>query len=76
MPVSFKVNIAPLFRPSDVSAMKAVPDPIDLSSYGDVCNRSADILNQLQLGSMPCDAPWSQAYVDLFSTWIKDGKQP
>jgi hypothetical protein len=76
MEITFGKDIAPLFRPSDIAAMKNAPNGFDLSSYNDVRIWSAEILNQLQLGNMPCDGAWSDANVSLFAQWITDGKLP
>lgn len=75
MSVSFKTDILPLFRQKDIASMKA-HGPFDLSSYADVVVHADDILQQLQLGSMPCDGAWPQADVDKFQRWMTDGKQP
>jgi hypothetical protein len=67
-------DIKPLFRTSDVAAMK--PHGMDLSSYKDVSARADDILSRLEDGSMPCDGQWSQPAIDKFKQWITDGKLP
>jgi hypothetical protein len=74
MPIGFSRDIAALFRPKDIAAMRAAHAAFDLSSYHDVCKWSAQILTQLQAGSMPCDGPWADAQVKLFAQWIADGK--
>jgi hypothetical protein len=76
MAITFGKDIAPLFVPSDIASMKSAPNGFDLSSYIDVCTWSAEILNQLQLGNMPCDGAWSDANVSLFAQWITNGKLP
>jgi hypothetical protein len=72
--VSYKAEIRPLFRQSDVDAMK--PRGLDLSSYGDVYAKANAILGALVDQSMPCDAPWPQPWIDKFQQWISDGKLP
>jgi len=67
-------DIKPLFRRSDVAAMK--PHGMDLSSYEDVSVRADDILTRLEDGSMPCDGQWPQTVIDKFKQWIADGKMP
>jgi hypothetical protein len=74
MTIGFSKDIAPLFRPKDIAAMKGVHTSIDLSSYDDVCKWSAQILKQLQRGSMPCDGAWPEAHVQLFAQWIANGQ--
>ncbi len=71
--VSFKTDIFPLFRDKDIQAMKR---RIDLSSYEDVKTHSADILDRLQQGDMPCDGAWPPDQVKLFAKWISDGLNP
>lgn len=69
-PIGFERGIQPLFRSDDVDAMSFA---FDLSSYEDgrdaeaICERLAD-------GSMPCDAPWPDEYVERFRSWIDAGR--
>jgi hypothetical protein len=72
--LGYRKDIKPLFRRSDVDAMK--PRGLDLSSYADVRASADDILGRLQDGSMPCDGPWGQTVIDTFKQWITDGKLP
>ena len=75
MALSFVKDIRPLFRDDpDVEAMK--PFGMDLSAYEDVKAYSDSILTRLEDGSMPCDEPWSQAQIDRFKQWMKDGMLP
>jgi hypothetical protein len=67
-------DIRPLFRGTDVDAMK--PRGLDLSSYEDVRGSADDILSRLQDGSMPCDGPWQPTDIDVFKQWIVDGRLP
>jgi len=67
-------DVKPLFRSSDVEAMK--PHGPNLGSYSEVRARAEDILSRLQDGSMPCDSPWPQTKIDTFKQWIADGKLP
>jgi len=77
---SFAHDIRPLFTDEDVQHMKF---RFDLSSYQDVKNNSADILNRVSRpagspGIMPPPPrkPWSPAQVQLFKDWINGGFQP
>ncbi|MBN9619495.1 MAG: hypothetical protein J0H43_07155 [Actinobacteria bacterium] len=72
-PVSFDVDIKPLFRASDRAAMSRA---FDLWSRDDVATHAAEIAARLKDGSMPCDGPWPPAHVALFETWIAGGGQP
>jgi hypothetical protein len=45
MAITFSSDIARLFRPKDIEAMKAAHANFDLSSYHDVCKWSTEILN-------------------------------
>ena len=70
-PLGFEAQIKPLFRERDRGAMQS---HFDLWSYDDVTQHSDAILAQLQAGTMPCDAPWPQAQVDLFQRWVEGDK--
>jgi hypothetical protein len=72
--LGYKKDIRPLFRSSDVDAMK--PRGLDLSSYAEVHASADDILSRLQDGSMPCDGRWRPTFIDTFKQWIADGKLP
>jgi hypothetical protein len=69
----FRANIRPLFRDKDIRAMKRF---FDLSKYEDVKKNAKEIYAYVEDGSMPCDAPWPQAWVDLFKAWMDGGMQP
>jgi hypothetical protein len=68
--VGFEHDIRALFREKDIEAMSA---KFDLSAYGDVRANSADILEKLADGSMPCDGAWPEAQVELFRKWVDSG---
>ncbi len=70
----FSMDIRPLFRDSDVEAMK--PNGIDLSSYANVKERALDIYAAVSEKAMPCDGPWSEEKVEKFKDWIDEGMQP
>jgi hypothetical protein len=72
-PVSYETDVRPLFRDRDRSAMSFA---FDLFSYDDVKASSSAILEQLESGSMPCDAPWSDEHVELFRGWVEQGCAP
>lgn len=72
--LSYRKDIKPLFRNTDVDAMK--PRGLDLWSYEDVAAQAEDILSRLEDGSMPCDGRWQQKAIDAFKQWIADGKLP
>jgi CDGSH-type Zn-finger protein/truncated hemoglobin YjbI len=70
-PVSFEKHIKTMFRPSDKQAMSFA---FDLWSYDDVGQHAVAILDRLRAGTMPCDAAWSAAKVDVFQKWVDSGK--
>jgi hypothetical protein len=49
---------------------------LDLSSYDQVKAQAAKILEALESGSMPCDAPWPAEQVKLFQRWMNEGMAP
>ena len=67
---SFDDDIAPLFRDKDVASMKFL---FDLHDHVDVKNNAEAILESVENGSMPCDAPWSEAQVTTLRDWIAAG---
>lgn len=75
---SFATDIKPLFRPQDVTVMRAVSG-FDLHVYDDVVAHADKILERLETNnpvqSMPCDGRWPQTDIDLFRAWI-DAKTP
>ena len=72
--LSFAADIRPLFRDSDIKAMK--PNGIDLYSYEDVKKRAQDIYARLSAKEMPCDELWSDSQVQKLKEWIRDGMEP
>ncbi len=70
-PVSFETDVRPLFREGDRTSMQSV---FDLWSYADVSEHADSILARLRDGSMPCDAAWPDAQIDLFQRWAEGGK--
>jgi hypothetical protein len=72
MPLSFAIDIHPLFRDTpDIAAMKRFG--LDLSSYEQVKERAEEIYGTLAAGNMPCDEPWPKDKVALFRRWIDEG---
>lgn len=73
--VSFAKHIRPLFRDTpDVDSMKEYG--LDLSSYEQVKEQAAKILETLESGTMPCDAPWPAVQIALFKRWMEEGMAP
>ena len=72
--LSFAGDIRPLFRDTDVSAMKRYG--LDLSSYEDVKKRAKDIYSQLSAKEMPCDGPWNESRRQKLKEWMESGMQP
>ncbi len=70
---SFAGDIRPLFREEDAEAMDFA---FDLRSYEDVRENSAEILERVEDGSMPCDGEWPDERVQLFRSWIDAGMAP
>jgi hypothetical protein len=68
--VSFAEDIRPLFRPMDREPMAW---SFDLSSYDEVKENAAAILERLRDGSMPCDGGWPQEQVERFQRWVETG---
>ncbi len=68
--VSFEQHIKPLFRPTDHESMAW---KFDLSSYHEVKENAAAILERLRDGSMPCDGEWPKEQVERFQRWTTTG---
>jgi hypothetical protein len=68
--VSFEEDIKPLFRPMDHESMAWA---FDLSSYDEVTENAAAILERLRDGSMPCDGEWPEEQVQRFQRWTETG---
>jgi hypothetical protein len=68
--VSFEEDIKPLFRPMDYESMAWA---FDLSSYDEVTENAAAILERLRDGSMPCDGEWPEEHVQRFQRWTETG---
>ena len=72
-PVSFEIDVKPLFRERDRSSMEFA---FDLWSADDVSENADAILDRLKAGTMPCDGAWPKEQVDLFERWVARGKAP
>jgi hypothetical protein len=70
---SFQTDIRPLFREYDRENMDY---SFDLWEYDDVKDNADDILDRLEEGDMPCDAPWSEERIALFRQWVEEGMEP
>lgn len=69
----FEQDVRPLFREYDRTEMEWA---FDLWSYDDVRENAETILERLEAGDMPCDAPWSEAQVEQYRVWMREGMQP
>jgi hypothetical protein len=67
---SFEQDIKPLFRDKDVAAMRWM---FDLHDHQDVTQHADDILETVENGSMPCDAPWAPDQVATLKGWVDAG---
>jgi len=69
-PVGFDKHIRTMFRRMDRQSMLFA---FDLWSVDDVRTHAAAIKARLDAGSMPCDGPWPQAWIDVFDRWTSSG---
>jgi hypothetical protein len=69
----FEQDIRTMFREYDQTEMEWA---FDLWSYDDVRENAEGILERLVAGDMPCDAPWPEADIEKFRTWIREGMEP
>ena len=70
--VTFEAGIKPLFRPMDYVSMAWA---FDLSSYEEVKDHAAAILDRLRDGSTPCDSEWPEEQVEQFQRRTETGTQ-
>jgi hypothetical protein len=68
--LGFDKDIRPLFRESDRLEMDFV---FDLWSHDEVTANAERILERLDDGTMPCDAPWPDERIQLFRAWVAAG---
>lgn len=66
----YEDDIKPLFREKD---QKRMDFAFDLWSHEDVKENAEGILERLEEGDMPCDAPWSDDQIALFRAWMEAG---
>lgn len=71
--LSYERDVKALFRESDRESMEFA---FDLWSYGDVKENAAAILERLEDGDMPCDAPWPPERIATFREWRDGGMAP
>jgi hypothetical protein len=71
--VGFSRQIMPLFREEDRAQMVFA---FDLWAYDDVKENAEAILERLEDGTMPCDAPWQTESIASFRRWIDGGCRP
>jgi hypothetical protein len=69
--INFEADIKPLFRKKDRDSMRGA---FDLWSYDDVKSHADAIAERLKNGSMPCDGAWPSDRVELFESWVEEGK--
>jgi len=67
----FDADIKPLFREKDRNAMHGA---FDLWSYADVTAHADAIGQRLKDGTMPCDGAWPDERIEIFESWIAQGK--
>jgi hypothetical protein len=72
-PLSFELDIRPLFRDKDRNAMLKA---FDLWSYADVMAHQDAILDQVRGGHMPCDGAWPAGQVAILDRWAAQGSAP
>jgi hypothetical protein len=84
MSVSFKNQIAPMFRQQDINCMR--PAGVLLSDYSYMSDPSNNHANAVRVRDsltgaltprMPKGGPfWTQAMIDRYNQWMADGFQP
>ena len=72
-PLSFELDIRPLFRDKDRNAMLKA---FDLWSYADVMAHQDAILDQVRGGHMPCDGAWPAGQGAFLDRWAAQGAAP
>ena len=68
--MSFESDIKPLFREFDRTEMEWA---FDLWNYDEVKENAEAILERLEDGGMPCDAPWPEDRIEAFRRWMQEG---
>jgi hypothetical protein len=72
--LSFKNDILPFFRPGDIQCMSF--RRVQLDSLESVRKNANLILDVLEEGFMPPDAPWPPERISIFRTWVDQGMMP
>lgn len=67
---SFERDIKPHFREEDRIEMEWA---FDLWSHDEVKEHAGSILERIEDGTMPCDAPWPEEQIALLRSWIDGG---
>jgi hypothetical protein len=73
MALSFVTDIRPLFREGDVECMKDMGVALDDPAWMCVAANAQSVYDAVASGSMPPDAPWREALVQLFKQWMDAG---
>jgi hypothetical protein len=69
--LTFAQDIKPLFTEFDRNAMLFA---FDLWRVEDVVEHASLILERLERGDMPCDAPWPPDQIATFRSWVETGR--
>ncbi len=72
--VGYRSDIRPLFRDFDVETLQRL-DGIDLNDVNSVRANVEELQERLNKGSLPYDAYWSGAQIDLFNRWVDSGME-
>ena len=85
MTVTFKDDVAPLFRPQDLACM--IRSGVDLGSAQWMCDpapafgfadhgNARKVFGAVSKGVMPPDAPWPAASIATYQSWMSGGFAP
>jgi hypothetical protein len=74
--LSFAADIRPLFRFGDITCMSRAGVPLDDANWMCVPKNAARVYTQLSSKEMPPDAPWPDAQITRFKTWMDQGCKP
>ena len=72
--VGYRSDIRPLFRDFDVETLQRL-DGIELNDVNSVRANVEELQERLNKGSLPYDACWSGAQIDLFNRWVDSGME-
>lgn len=80
-PVSFSMQILPLFTPTDIAHMANFGVMLAEYSYMSQPTNAQNVLNRLNGTATPImppppATPWSAANIQLFQAWMAGGYQP